>query len=219
MKTKKIMFWVGALFLITLASGSGALYAQSRITCSSCNGSGQIADPCPARCHNGAIICNTCHGGRRTRDRCASGCSNGFVQRSVPITCTNCNGARSFRQNQPINCTSCRGGRRPVARTVTGRDGTPQQQVTYVNCDRCRGTGQLDNFVNVACRPCGGRGTTGTETVRERCLSGCDNGFITRDCSACRGDGSVMCQRCQGFAHVRVNCRRCNGAGTVFAAN
>jgi len=214
---KKYLVIITAIILLIASDGS--LFAQTAVTCPGCNGNRKVVERCPAGCYNGAVRCGTCNGNRETRERCSSGCSNGYIERSVPKTCTNCNGARSFRENQPVNCTSCRNGQRPVARTITGRDGTQETTTTYVNCDRCRGTVQLDNFINVACRPCGGRGTSGTESVRERCSSGCSNGFITKTCGTCSGNGSFPCSRCQGFANIQVDCRRCRGEGRIFVAD
>jgi DnaJ-class molecular chaperone len=91
--------------------------------------------------------------------------------------------------------------------------------VTYVKCQNCNGTGQKDNYVNVACRPCGGSGYSGTETVRERCTrSGCSSGYITGTCNTCNGRTGTVCSKCNGYANIQKDCRRCSGNGFIYVS-
>jgi DnaJ-class molecular chaperone len=209
------------MLIISLLFIGTMVYAYTQHTCGDCKGVGHIVNKCNS-CYNGAIICRTCSGAKETRVKC-TGCDGGYISKTVPKTCTNCNGAKSFRENQPITCTVCQGRKQVPStvgggRSITGRDGsqtTTQGAVTYVNCQRCSGRGQLDNYVNIACRPCGGKGTIGSETVREKHTI-CNNGFITSKCNTCNGIGSLSCPQCKGFANIKTDCRRCKGLGYVY---
>jgi len=188
---------------------SSSVYAQKKVPCpNNCN-NGKVTERCDARgCYNGAIPCTSCGGSGKKSERCS--CDGGYVSKTVQKKCTNCNGARYFRENQPVPCNNCRGGQRPV-----NNGGT----VTYVKCQNCNGTGQKDNYVNVACRPCGASGYSGTETVRERCSrSGCSNGYITGTCNTCNGRTGTVCTKCNGYANIQKDCRRCNGNGFIYVS-
>ncbi len=192
------------LIILSIAGFTITAYAQKTVPCPNCHGACKVTERCGA-CHNGAVFCNSCSGSGEKRERC-SGCNGGYTERTVSKVCPGCNGRKSFSQNQPTDC-SCRGGKRPV------QNGN---SVSYVDCTRCKGTGKLDNYVSIACRSCGGMGYSGTETIREK--HSCNNGYISSTCSICSGKGAYVCSKCQGYANIQVDCRRCSGYGKIYVA-
>lgn len=197
---KKTIF---GMLLLTFVFGANQLFAQKKVDCPECRGSGKVVEIC-RECHNGAIFCESCYGKGSIREVC-SGCNGtGYTERIKNKICPTCYGNRTVVRQQTTNC-SCRGGKRPISRNG---------QTVYVNCDRCNGTGQLTSQVRETCSTCRGTGYSGTET--ERIKHNCDNGYLTSKCSRCNGVGSYMCKTCQGYANIRKNCPRCNGNGVIY---
>lgn len=181
-------------------------YAQEKVTCPRCNGSGSTVERCTS-CRNGSVPCSKCDMAGTIRERCTN-CSGGYVSRTVNKTCYTCGGRRSVPQTRQIPCT-CRNGKRPT----TSRGGN----VIYVDCSRCSGRGYKEERYSVTCRTCGGTGYSGTETKTERC-SYCTNGYTTTTCSRCNGARGTMCTKCSGYANIKVNCSRCSGYGVIYVS-
>jgi len=202
---KKIIFLT---ILLALFLAVGSVYAAREVTCPECKGSRKVGANCPnSSCRNGTIPCTACNRSGVKKERC-TGCDNGYTTKTINKVCPTCKGRKTVAENRPVACRYCRNGKRPI--TVNG-------QVRYVDCDQCHGKGTRDNYVQVTCGTCGGTGSAGTETVKEK--HNCDNGYITKRCDACQGNGGTMCQTCKGYGSVPKDCSKCWGRGTVTVAD
>jgi len=112
-----------------------------------------------------------------------------------------------------LRCTQCQGRGSIVCRVCGGRG--------KVRCAACDGSGRIFDNVGgpgkpcAACRGTGRRDCRHCDNGRNRCRACDGNGFTIPRCPQCGGKGhiTIVCPDCKG-TH-KVNCTRCNGAGTV----
>ncbi len=200
----KNVFWNYLLFVLLVVISENVT-AQSWVTCPECHGNKTTVEKCK-NCRNGAVYCEACNYSGKIKTRCPGCNGSGYTFKTVKKICPDCNGQRFFKKNSPVKCSNCGGrGKVSMGRNVGGH---------MYNCRKCGGSGQVDNYINAACRKCGATGYFGTETVKER--HHCDNGYVTKDCSICKGRGCYACPVCKGYSEIQTSCKRCHGNGSIY---
>lgn len=170
------------------------------ITCSDCNGHGQIqtSGTCPGCNGLGEITCDQCNGNNKYLCPNCHGnkefiCSN--CKGEKYFVCSNCQGAKYF------TCTACKGT--GVVYDNSGRH----------NCYTCGGKGKTP------CYTCGQTGRTPCYTCGQTGYTPCytcgQTGYLT--CYKCNQSGKLKCNTCYGKGRVSgvVTCTKCNGKGQV----
>jgi len=166
------------------------------ITCSDCNGRGQIQSngTCPTCSGAGQATCNQCQGqGKYECSNCKGEkkfvCSN--CKGATYFTCSNCGGKTNF------TCSNCNG---------SGYSGNGR-------CYTCNGTGKT------WCYTCNKTGKTWCYTCNKTGYTWCYtcNKTGSINCNTCNRTGNIRCNTCYGKGQVsgNINCPKCSGKGQV----
>lgn len=143
------------------------------------------------------------------------------------ITCPSCNGSgicSTCNGDKQVVCPVCDGTKECVSCNGTGRftctncegDGVcPECDDGWITCGECGGNGTIDcpdcngsgNYIDAECRSCGGTG----DYHGSECRTCGGSGRFILECRCCDGSGTVECDECDGDGGW--NCDECHGSG------
>lgn len=133
--------------------------------------------------------------------------------------CTKCDGAGWTKcsnmecESGTMPCTDCNGTGKPTKKATSATYGGKYTSIGSF-CQTCNGTGR------VTCRICKSAAMLPCQACNSKALAVCKtcNGTGQNPvCSQCKGDGTMMCNRCRGAGKIRdTACAECAGDGQIM---
>jgi len=199
--------------IVCAAMSAGNVYAQKKVPCPNGCSNGKVTERCDYGCYNGAIRCTSCNGSGKVSQAtpCSSCRGSGKTNRQEAQTCSTCRGAGSVSQT----CGRCQGSGTVATAPQRLADGSYSGRGTA----KCPAVGCNGGSITKTCGTCQGSRQT-YRTVQDNCSScyGSGKTNTTVTCPTCNGRTGSVCPKCNGYANIQKDCKRCNGNGYIYVS-